>query len=61
MIFLYFIAELLLSTNDLTGSMPNSICDHREARGIEFRKLWADCTEDSNGDTKILCTCCECQ
>ena len=45
--------EFLLQDNDLTGTMPDSICALRTPDGM-LEDLWADCGDPA----EVTCTCC---
>ena len=49
--------EFLLHNNDLTGSMPQSICELRDSKVGNLEDLWSDC----QGKTpELLCDYPEC-
>lgn len=47
--------EFLLQDNDLTGTMPESICALRAPAGM-LEDLWADC--DNASGPEVTCPCC---
>lgn len=45
---------LNLHANDLTGEVPDKMCDLQDSGILEY--LWADC---GGNDAKVRCKCCD--